>query len=224
MDSSMPTVSTAPDVKERIIAAASIRFVEEGSSPVPLDEIAGSLGISKKTFYKHFKSKDELLVVVTDRLLAEVHAEFRSIAEAETGFLEKFESLVTFLGARFTRLSKPMMRDLQRHSPHIWARVEKFRRERISTDFRGLLMHGVAEGYVRGDVDIDLFLLAFIGAVEAVVNPAVLAGQSLSVREIIRSIMTVFLRGILTGPALEEYARLQSRGGTNRISQPSGVS
>jgi hypothetical protein len=117
-----------------------------------------------------------------------------------------------------------MMRDLQRHSPGIWSRVQKFRRERISTDFKGLVLRGVAEGYVRSDVDIDLFLMAFIGAVEAVVNPAVLAEHPLSVREIIRSIMTVFLRGILTGPALKEYARVQSRIGVNRISQLPGVS
>ena len=123
---------TPPDIKERIIGAASVRFIEEGFSPVPVDEIAGSLGISKKTFYKHFASKDELLLVVTDRLLAEVHAEFRAIAEADTGFLEKFEALVTFLGQRLSRLSRPLMRDLQRHSPGVWARVERFRRERIS--------------------------------------------------------------------------------------------
>ena len=220
----MSTDNTLPDIRERIIASASVRFMEEGFSPVPVEEIAGSLGISKKTFYKHFASKDELLLVVTDRLLAEVHAEFRAIVEADTGFLEKFETLVTFLGQRLTQLSRPMMRDLQRHSPSLWARVQKFRRERISTDFRGLLLGGVAGGYVRGDVDIDLFLMAFIGAVEAVVNPGVLAGHPLSVREIIRSIMTVFLRGILTDSALEEYARRHARSGANRISQLPGVS
>lgn len=206
-----PGRSERADIRERIIAAASERFFEEGFSRVTVEEIAAGLGISKKTFYKHFTSKDELLILVTDRLLAGIHGEFRSIVGGDTPFLEKLDALISFIGQRLTRLSRPMMRDLQRHSPGIWDRVQQFRRERISNDFKGLLLRGVAEGSVRSDVDIDLFLLAFTGAVEAVVNPRVLSEHPLPVREIVRSIMTVFLRGILTFSAGEEFALIQSR-------------
>lgn len=199
------------DIRERIITAASERFIEEGFSSVPVEEIAAGLGMSKKTFYKHFTSKEELLGVVTERILEGVHEQFAAIVERDIPFPEKLESLVTFLGERLTRLSRPMLRDLQRHSPLLWTRVQQFRRERISNDFKSLLLRGAREGFVRRDVDIDLFLMAFIGAVEAVVNPAVLAGQSLSVREVVRSIMTVFLRGILTGGAGEALAQHRPR-------------
>ncbi len=220
----MTNVTDTSDIRKRLIAAASERFVEDGFSAVTVDEIAGGLGISKKTFYKHFMSKDELLLVVTDRLLEGVRSQFRSIAEADTGFPEKLEALVTFLGQRITRLSKPLMRDLQKHAPDIWARVEQFRRERILNDLRGLLLKGVREGFVRSDVDIDLFLMGFIGAAEAVLNPAVLADHPLSVREIIRAVMTVFIRGILTGPGLEEFAQVQSRNNRAEIPQLPGAS
>jgi AcrR family transcriptional regulator len=218
-----PDIPDVADIRKRIIAAASERFMEDGFSLVPVEEIATGLGISKKTFYKHFGSKEELLLVVTERLLEGIRGQFRSIVEADTPLLEKLDTLMTFLGQRLTRLSRPMMRDLQRHSPEIWARVQQFRRERISTDFKGLLLRGVAEGLVRSDVDIDLFLMAFIGAVEAVVNPTVLAEQPLSVQEVVRSIMTVFIRGILTGSAGEEFALIQSRKTRIPILQLPGV-
>lgn len=217
-----PEIPDTP-LKERIIVHASDRFFEEGFSHVSVEEIAGALGISKKTFYKNFGSKDELLLVVTDRLLAGIHGQVRSIVDGDAPFLEKLDALMTFLGQRLSRLSRPMMRDLQRHSPGIWARVQQFRRERISNDFKGLLLRGVAEGFVRGDVDIDLVLLAFTGAVEAVVNPAVLAEYPLPVQDVIRSIMTVFIRGILTFSAGEQFALIQSRKTRIPIPQPPGV-
>lgn len=207
----MTESAAVEDVRERIISVSSERFIEEGFSSVPVEEIAAALGMSKKTFYKHFASKEELLGVVTERILEGIHRQFAAIVERDTPFPEKLEALVTFLGEKLTRLGRPMMRDLQRHSPLVWARVQQFRRERISNDFRSLLLRGADEGFVRRDVDIDLFLLAFIGAVEAVVNPAVLAGQSLSVREVVRSIMTVFLRGILTSRAGDALAEHGSR-------------
>ena len=211
-------------LKERIIVHASDRFFEEGFSHVPVEEITAALGISKKTFYKHFGSKDELLLLVTERLMAGIHAQFRSIVGGDTSFLEKLDALITFIGQRLMRLSRPMMRDLQRRSPGIWARVEQFRRERISNDFKGLLLRGMAEGFVREDVDIDLFLLAFTGAVEAVVNPAVLAEYPLPVQDVVRSIMTVFIRGILTSGAGEEFALIGSRKARVQIPQLPGVS
>jgi len=223
MDSLGEQIPQMTDIDERIIAAASKRFTEEGFSHVTVGEIAAGIGISKKTLYKHFRSKDELLVVVTQRLLDGIRGEFRSIVEGESCFLEKLEMLVTFLGKRLTRFSRPLLSDIQRRSPQIWDRVQQFRRDRISHDFKGLLLRGVADGFVRRDVDIDLFLMAFIGAVEAVVNPAVLAELPLSVQEIIRSIMTVFLRGILTAGALEEFALIQSRKSAKPVSQLPGV-
>ncbi len=200
-----------PDIKTLILQNARKRFEAEGFSRVSVDDLAADLGMSKKTFYKHFTSKDELLLLVTERLLEGIHGQFRSIVGGDALFLEKLDALISFIGRRLTRLSRPMMRDLQRHSPGIWARVQQFRRERISNDFKGLLIRGVAEGSVRSDVDIDLFLLAFTGAVEAVVNPGVLAEHPLPVQEIVRSIMTLFLRGILTLRAGEEFALIQSR-------------
>jgi AcrR family transcriptional regulator len=195
----------------------------EGFSRVTLGEIASGLGISKKTFYKHFRSKDELLLVVTERLLEGVRAQFRSIVEGDASFLVKLEMLVTFLGQRLSLLSRPMLRDLQRHAPGVWERLQQFRRERISNDFKGLLLRGVAEGYVRPDVDIDLFLLAFIGAVEAVVNPAVLSEQTMSVQDVIRSIISLFFRGVLTPGAGEEFARLRSGKSGVSVPQSPGV-
>jgi hypothetical protein len=60
--------------------------------------------------------------------------------------------------------------------------------------------------------------------VEAVVNPAVLAEHPLPVHEVIRSIMTFFLRGILTGGAAEAFALIHSRQRGIPVSQPPGVS
>ena len=58
----MTESAAVEDVRERIISVSSERFIEEGFSSVPVEEIAAALGMSKKTFYKHFASKDDLLL------------------------------------------------------------------------------------------------------------------------------------------------------------------
>lgn len=48
--------------RERILAAVDRLFYRRGLQAVGVDQIASELGISKKTLYRHFLSKDDLIV------------------------------------------------------------------------------------------------------------------------------------------------------------------
>ena len=47
--------------RKRILERVRSRFFSSGFSKVTMDELAHDLGVSKKTIYKHFPSKNELL-------------------------------------------------------------------------------------------------------------------------------------------------------------------
>jgi len=51
----------ADQTRERIVAAAARLFYAEGIKAVSVDAVAEKAGITKKTLYYHFKSKDELI-------------------------------------------------------------------------------------------------------------------------------------------------------------------
>src|SRR6266513_1947344 len=55
----------APDAgRQRIVEAARAHFFSHGFRSVTMDDLAGELGISKKTLYAHFSSKTALLEAV----------------------------------------------------------------------------------------------------------------------------------------------------------------
>jgi len=195
----------------RILDASLQRFLRDGCVHVSVEEIALELGMSKKTFYKHFPSKEDLIRQIIERMLGELHVKVRAIIDSDSSFLERLDELVSFLGRQVGWLALPMMRDVQRHMPEIWKAVERFRRERIATDFKSLLRRGIEEGHIRGDVNIEMFLLAFTGAVEAVINPAYLSAQPYSADQGVRTIMSLFFRGILSDHARDAFAALQNR-------------
>ena len=47
--------------RARIVAAASRLFYSEGVRAVSVDAVAEKAGVTKRTFYYHFTSKDELI-------------------------------------------------------------------------------------------------------------------------------------------------------------------
>ena len=78
----MPT-----STRERLVDAAAKRFYRDGFRNVGIDQIRADVGISKTAFYKHFESKDELMLAVLDMknasLQATLHGLSRMTAEAD---------------------------------------------------------------------------------------------------------------------------------------------
>lgn len=75
-----PEASAAPP-RERILEAAARLFYERGIRDVGVDEIVQSAGVAKMSLYKHFGSKDGVLVEVLRRQHERLYARLRTAAE-----------------------------------------------------------------------------------------------------------------------------------------------
>ena len=53
--------------RERLVAAAIELFYRHGFQAVGIDQIIARAGVTKTTFYKHFESKDDLMVAAVQR-------------------------------------------------------------------------------------------------------------------------------------------------------------
>lgn len=86
--------------RERIVEAASKLFYSEGIRAVSVDAVAERAGLTKRTLYYHFTSKDELIAAYLDGRDQPNLALFqRWFAEAEGGMEQKvraiFQNLAT---------------------------------------------------------------------------------------------------------------------------------
>src|ERR1700680_1466234 len=55
------------DMKERILRTADRLFYSQGIRAIGVDTVAAEIGISKRTLYNHFPSKDELVAAYLAR-------------------------------------------------------------------------------------------------------------------------------------------------------------
>src|SRR5262245_42464997 len=53
--------------RERLVAAAVELFYRHGFGAVGIDQVIAAAGVTKTTFYKHFESKDDLMVAAVQR-------------------------------------------------------------------------------------------------------------------------------------------------------------
>jgi AcrR family transcriptional regulator len=92
------------EMRERILETADRLFYEQGIRAVGVDTVAAEIGISKRTLYNYFPSKDELIVAYLQRRLRPTPPSDLPPAEQILGNFERLErtfSIGVFRGCPF---------------------------------------------------------------------------------------------------------------------------
>lgn len=63
-----PRPNVSDERKAQIISAAEDVFTQKGFNEARMDDIADETGLSKGTLYLYFKSKDDLIIAILDRM------------------------------------------------------------------------------------------------------------------------------------------------------------
>ncbi|MBW7887021.1 MAG: TetR/AcrR family transcriptional regulator [Bacteroidetes bacterium] len=195
--------------KERIIDLAEERFLFSGFNKVTLDELSGELGISKKTMYKFFPSKNILVKTVVQMLMKSFEKQVTAITISEKPVIQKLAELMLFVGKMTGRFSRAFQSDIQRFTPVLWKEVDKFRTEMISSRVALIIDEARRQGKFRTDVHRDIVFLMFINSIQTIVNPEVLSKNSFSPKEAMYTIFHVIFEGALTDEARKEFLKYE---------------
>jgi AcrR family transcriptional regulator len=87
----MATLPVKPDMKDRILQTADRLFYLQGIRAVGVDTIAAEIGISKRTLYNHFPSKDALISAYLARRFVVPRPSDKSPVEQILGTFDSLE-------------------------------------------------------------------------------------------------------------------------------------
>ena len=87
----MATLPAKPAMKDRILETADRLFYLQGIRAVGVDTIAAEIGISKRTLYNHFPSKDALIAAYLERRFVQPRPSDKSPVEQILGTFDSLE-------------------------------------------------------------------------------------------------------------------------------------
>ena len=87
----MASLQPKTDMKERILETADRLFYLDGIRAVGVDTIAARIGISKRTLYNHFPSKDALITAYLERRFVKARPSDKSPVEQILGIFDSLE-------------------------------------------------------------------------------------------------------------------------------------
>ena len=200
---SSPTAEKPVDaaVIARIVAAARQHFFAHGVRSVTMDDLARELGMSKKTLYACFPSKEALLEAVIDDKFQGMKSELEKIAAADqASFPEALQRLLACLQHQAAEIQPSMIRDLRLVNPEVFKRVETLRAQLIQQHFGRIFAQGQQAGVIRTDISAALMVQILLAAVQAIMNPAGTSALNLTPQAGISAIVSVVLNGVVVQP------------------------
>jgi AcrR family transcriptional regulator len=190
------------EIKNRILDAAQKQFLIYGFTKVTMDEIAAKIGMSKKTIYKFYPGKVDVVNAIADKMLAEAEEGLRNIVrDTRVGFIEKLRNMMTFVGLHLSKLSQPLIEDIRQNAPQLWEKISDYRKKSIYKNFGSLIREGRQKGIFRSDVDEHLVILIYVYIVQNIINPETISQLPLTAPQVYEHVIKVIFEGILTDGA-----------------------
>ena len=194
MSTNAKEISNRVELRDRIIVKATEAFTAHGIKSITMDDIATSLGISKRTLYEVFEDKETLLREVLLKNQVDKNEFLENLLAESTNVLEVI--LVCFQKSieMFHKTNKRFFEDLKKY-PSIY-NMMKNSREKESESTIAFFKSGVEQGIFRDDVNFAIINLLVREQFDLLLNTNICSEYPFL--EVYESIMFTFIRGIAT--------------------------
>ncbi|KOY51684.1 TetR/AcrR family transcriptional regulator [Polaribacter dokdonensis] len=191
-------------MKDKILEKSQELFLNLGFKSVTMDEIANSLGISKKTLYKHYSNKTQLVEEVTDYLFDNICCEIDSVYDLNLNPIEElFEIKKVVLQNLKDEKSSPQYQ-LQKYYPKIYFELKNKQFEVMQGSIKENLNTGINLNLYRAEIDIEFISRLYFHGLIGVRDRDLFPLQQYSMNNLITNYLDYHLRGIATEKGIEE--------------------
>lgn len=143
--------------KQELLECSITNFIRYGSKRFSMNELASQLGISKKTIYKHFKTKDELITkgvrFIIDKYLHEVDKILKTTQDPLERIILIQKNSLKYL----IYFNPSFLYGIKKYYKNAAIVFEKFKERFIENKLKPLLKEAVEKEYLCQNLNIDLF-------------------------------------------------------------------
>lgn len=205
-------MSNKVEIKNRIIDVAKELFAKYGFNRVKTDDLANSLGISKRTIYEYFPSKETLFEEVINSDLNETKSKLDEIVnridnDENVNLIEELENLLDLSSTSSCNFTNEFFEDIKKYTPQLWRKIISFREEQMKANFSKIAAFGKNKGYFKNYVNEDVVFLMHNYIFQNLLDPHILATLPLTARDTIRIIYDILFTGVLTENGRNDYEK-----------------
>lgn len=145
-------------MKEKIIIKSSQLFLDFGFKSITMDDIASKMGISKKTIYRYFKNKEELVSNSVTYLHDKISNSICGITKQGYNAIKENFVIKNMFTDIFEKSNTSPMYQLQKYYPKIYKNLIENEFIIFEECVSANIVKGIEEGLYRKNINEDVIL------------------------------------------------------------------
>ncbi len=177
-------------------------FLTLGFKSVTMDDIAGEMGISKKTIYQHYANKNELVEASSLHLFKTISYGIDNIIAQENNAIEEIFTIRNFMKQHLNNETASPFYQLQKFFPKIFSCLRTKQFEKMNGCMMENLKKGVENGIYRPDININFVSRIYFTGLTGIKDSDIFPPDLFEVDDLTRNYLEYHFRAIVTPKGL----------------------
>jgi len=197
-------------MKNSIIEQASKLFLQLGFKSVTMDDLAVSMGISKKTLYIHFENKHQLVSVVANSIFEKVTQDIIDIKrKAANPIVELHHVKMEAMKYIRNEKSSPIYQ-LQKYYPKIYDELRRKEYQYLGEMVKTSLQLGVDSGLFRNEIDVEFISRLYLNGMRGIRDIEMFPIEKFKIETLFENYLDYHLRALVTQKGLKTLIDFKS--------------
>ena len=193
----------------RIQQKAHELFMQYGLRSVSMDDIANSLGISKKTIYQYYADKDELVDAVIDAEFAKNENICEFDRQNSKNAIDEIFMAMDKVVEMFSRMNPSLVFDMQKYYPKAFQKFHKHKNDYLYNIIRDNVIRGINEELYRSEINVDIISRFRVESIMMPFNPEFYTKMKYNMAEIEEEFIIHFLFGMASPKGYKMIVKYQ---------------
>ncbi len=183
-------------MRETIIEKSCELFLNLGFKSVTMDEIANALGISKKTLYKYFSNKTDLVTAVTNTMFEKISCGIDHVCDIKMNPIDEIFAIKKLVLEHLKDEKSSPQYQLQKYYPRLFQSLKQKQFQLMQKCVTENLEKGIEMGIYRENIDVDFISRIYFIGITGIKDNDMFPIKNYVMKTLMNQYLEYHLRGI----------------------------
>lgn len=155
---------------EKLLEGALEVFMKFGIRSVTMDDMARHLGVSKKTLYKYFKDKKDLVLKGMEYHQRNEQCAMEECFVDGVNAIDENFAISKIILDQLKNIHPSVMYDLEKYYPEVMGKFDNYKNTVVKSWVESNLERGIQQGLFREDLNIPILSAMYLQRVSAIMR------------------------------------------------------
>tara|TARA_R110002072_G_scaffold238939_1_gene396655 strand:+ start:52029 stop:52646 length:618 start_codon:yes stop_codon:yes gene_type:complete len=180
-----------------LLERVSAVYMKYGIKSVTMDDLARELGISKKTIYKYFNDKKELVMSIIEMKVELNKAICINCQQNSNNAIDGLNSLSELVIGHLKDVNPTVFYDLKKYHPEAMSIMEAHKWDFVYSMIKENIQRGIKEKIYRSDLNVNIVAKLYISATDSIMNGTIFPWPEFKFQDLFNELIIFHIKGMV---------------------------